>query len=367
LPVSLTPAQEQLLLGTLLGDGCLAAVGVNPRLRSRHGWVQRDYNYAKYQVLSAFVRTPPKKAKNSGYGTWSCVWATLSLPVFAPYLRMCYPGGQKRIVTEWLDRLTWEAVAWWYQDDGGLHGKACIFNTQAFPQQDVELLAAWLTRRGIRATARRVRAKRRNKTYWIVALGVQATRKLFDHIRPWVVPSMLYKITLPTCHTVLTCHWCQQQFQLTPGQIGTYQCRRRPICQDPQCWKKRQQVTREKYLSAPGKRAARNAKARGRYYANLAESRERARQNTAAYNRRHPDRAKAAKQRHLAAKQAARKLRPWACQRCQLQEPQGERDTRTKYCLACKTQLRRERQALAYVRQQELRASRGQADTGCST
>jgi len=258
----------QMLLGTMLGDGNLDIRNKNPKYTSRHGHNQHSYNCHKYQVLSAFARKPPKLVRNYGYGKRSSLWFTLTSPTFWPIASLCLRAGKKRVTQEWLNKLTWEAVAWWYMDDGSLQLRTAIFNPQGFTQSEVQMLANWLTTHGVSAKASRVRSRHDPSCYyWIVYLTVASTRALVERIRPFVFPEMAYKIALPERLT-LHCYWCQKPFE--PSWHGQrayhaadpnikYCCGRQP------CRKRRHKYHNQVLMSKPGKRESKNAKQRTRY------------------------------------------------------------------------------------------------------
>lgn len=330
-----------MLLGTMLGDAGIYRTAKTARYISRHGWVQRDYNAAKYRVLHEFVRTPPRRQRNRGYGKWSSIWATLSVPVFNQYMSLCCPDGRKQVSEAWLSRLTWEAVAWWYQDDGTLQQRAAVFNTQSFSQAEVEMLAAWLTRMGTPAEARQVRNRRRNKIYWVVRVSTAAAKLLFQHIRPWIVPSMMYKLDATIERGPIPCSWCGTVFTRI-GTAGAITAMPTDCCGSPQCERARGRANERRYRSRPGVTAAKNAKQRQRYHANLDASRAKARRQQAAYVEKNRDVVNARKRAKSRLKAAARAASPWVCRRCGLTEPQGARDSKTKYCAACRVLVTQE-------------------------
>lgn len=326
-----------MVLGTLLGDGCVAtrARYATPNYFSRHGYCQHAYNKAKYQILSAFAPTPPKKVKNFGYGEWSSFWQTRTLRQLLPIQVMCYPGGTKTVTAEWLRQLTWEAIAWWYQDDGSLAVRSQLarFHTEGLDKRSVYLLAGWLRRHGVAAKVYTHHRKGKLAPYHVIHLSVRGTQVLVENIRQYVVPSMRYKIKLRSWKAVLVCHWCKRKF--APSKARRI-VRHRPCCGSKECESARHDHNNEKYMNKPGVRAARNAKARETWYSDVEKNRARAKVTSAAWRARNPDKVKATKKKILAKVQAARATRPWTCRRCGLTEPQGTKDSRVKYCPTCR-------------------------------
>ena len=185
--------QRQLLLGTLLGDGCVTnCTKTGASYASRHGWCQHEYNLSKYQILLEFATRPPVKRKNHGFGEWSSFWQTKSLACLLSLRGLCYPGGRKTVTRPWLDLLTWEGIAWWIMDDGSLTNPRCMtISTHGFTEPEVRLMAIWLTERGVACTPTPVTKK--TKTYWMLYLSVKGTLALLQGIKPYVLPCMAYK------------------------------------------------------------------------------------------------------------------------------------------------------------------------------
>lgn len=343
LPSSLTGHQTQMLLGTMLGDAHMSVRNKNPSYTSKHGFKQHEYNLAKYRVLSEFVRTPPKKAKNGGYGEWSSVWQTLTAPALWPIAFLCLHDGKKLVTQEWLDQLTWEGVAWWYQDDGSLSkNRSMSFHTQGFSKEEVELLASWLTQNGI--PAQPASKKSRHNTehlYWVIDLGVDAAYMLAEKIRPFIVPTMQYKIALPERNTMIVCTVCGEEFTAPPNHHAKYDPTANAICDSKTCKLQRHREVCEKSLT-PERKLVRNQHNREWYKAGGAERRAKGVENAKRYRLKHPDAVTASKKKVRDKQRAAKQQSLWTCQRCQLQEPRGTRDGKVKYCTECREIVTRE-------------------------
>jgi hypothetical protein len=174
----------------------------------------------------------------------------------------------------WLARLTWEGIAWWYQDDGSLlksdYCRTAVFNTHKFPQDQVELLAQMLRDRGIEAKAGPV--KKGEKTFWIIRLTAASTRLFVQRIAPFVHPTMLYKIDAPE-RDLPNCVFCG-------ALVDTRHINRdRPCCRKKECQLKRNRERNQKYTDR--NRAKVNARSKARRDANLEEARAKARADRA--------------------------------------------------------------------------------------
>ncbi len=195
-----TPSKSlwKMVLGCLPGDASISCPrGVmHPRLHFVHGTKQSEYCRHKAGLLADYVRTPPKIETNRGWGKEVCRFSTVTSPVFGELWATCIRRDgdrpRKTVTRLWVDQLDWRSVAYWFMDDGSSQRGVASFSTHGFREHEVAMLAARLTQLGATANARPVRHGTRN--YWVIRLGVPATRTLFEHVRPYVVPSMAYKL-----------------------------------------------------------------------------------------------------------------------------------------------------------------------------
>jgi hypothetical protein len=125
---------------------------------------------------------------NKGYGDVSITGQSESHPALIELFNLTHIDGKKRISNEWLDQLTDESLAWWYQDDGHNARGNAVFHTEGYPKEDVELAVVWFQKRGYDAYIYKTR------TYYIVRLRAESSRRMFDAIRPYIIPEMEYKI-----------------------------------------------------------------------------------------------------------------------------------------------------------------------------
>lgn len=346
-PSSLTSAQTQMLLGTMLGDGSMSTRCRNPIYVSRHGWNQHAYNCRKYQVLSAFVNIPPKKKKNGGFGEFSSFWMTTTQPALSVIASTCLQNGKKRVTKEWLDRLTWEGVAWWYMDDGTLQGESgssrhAVICTHGFSVPEVQLMVDWFKTRGLTPRVKLLKSRRvAGKTYPVLKFTAADTRKFVESVRPFLFEEMAYKIALTAVLESAVCHWCGRTFTPTRKNSVVYRTHgTQPCCSAAECRKARKTETHARYASQPGKQEQILRRARECYQSRLAanpdEIRRKQRQSARKYLETHAEQVRAKKKRATKKRQEQRRARLWTCQRCQLTEPQGDRDSRQRYCQVCR-------------------------------
>ncbi len=267
--VSLTSSQQQLILGTLLGDGNMSKTGLRPRYRAAQGEPQREYLTAKYQALRELVRTPPKQLVNRGHGSTTWAFTTLTTELFEPIWALCYPGGKKRVTAAWLEQLTLEGLAWAWMDDGHCGRTHGVLNTQGFSHEENQLIASWLTSMGFDASVSSERGK-----YWSVRLSLAGLRRLAEQLSPYVVDSMRYKIQPTPAPPTLTCPSCGTEFQAKNNQVGGVNA----VCGSPDClrWQGRQR--NQRHMARSENRETKNSRTRERYQQNLEAERARGRE-----------------------------------------------------------------------------------------
>ncbi len=138
----LTERQRKLVVGTLLGDGCLIpnATGRNYRLQVEHGAKQQDYVNWKYGALERWCLSPPKHQRR----TKSVKFRTISHPQLSELYAYFYRNRKKVLpvdIEQWLGDPF--VVAVWFMDDGGVlkgcdgSGRAMLLNVQQFGKDDV--------------------------------------------------------------------------------------------------------------------------------------------------------------------------------------------------------------------------------------
>lgn len=171
--MKLTTEQDEVLIGNLLGDGCLGYLKPNRNTRFVIGQKLDSFEYLKglYDIYSPFSCGITKgKQKKPGRvngkithalehwnGEW-CEWCrfnTIANPIFNDYRVKWYkfPDGKnspKVIPTD--IRLTWRTVAIWMCDDGSNHCREkyrqrnLILHTESFTENEVEFLVECLQR-----------------------------------------------------------------------------------------------------------------------------------------------------------------------------------------------------------------------------
>lgn len=190
-PEVLASRQQQVLVGTLLGDGCLAKHGRFHRLFVKHQQAQLRLAEFKREVFHDFVTMQLHEFDQLlGGRRYPCVqFVTRTNPVFSEWHRRFYSERRKIVPEGIAELLTPLAMAVWFMDDGGADYAGLDIQTHSFESDETELLVAALAERfGIQA---RTRA---NKGHRIVYVPYSDVGKLRSVIEPHVLPELRYKL-----------------------------------------------------------------------------------------------------------------------------------------------------------------------------
>lgn len=201
----LNSIQKQLLVGKLLGDGCLYkdTEKQNYKLSFGHCKKQEQYFHWNVAMWDPFInnyRTNVDKRGNS----IMLQTATICHQDFNMFGNMFYNENKIKEIPDNLDMyLTPLALAIWIQDDGNLNqGVNMRICSQGFTKKDNEKLSCYL-KRCFNLNSKVMGFKYKGKEYTQITLNKINTQKLSDIIRPHVIESMKYKI-MPESSTTST-------------------------------------------------------------------------------------------------------------------------------------------------------------------
>lgn len=208
--VVLSSDLQQLLLGSLLGDGSIRQEGYKTAIfREEHGEAQTEYAMWKADCFGSLVS---KRYQTKGrVGFW-----TKHLSVFQSWKDRFYrkEGRYKHINEALLQRLTPFSLAIWYQDDGSLakqvEGRRRNYiHLHTTDEEEKEMIQRVIEAKfGLKSTVR-------SRSNWtdIVFSGDDADA--FEVlIAPYVHPSMAYKLRTHqevgvALNSLEMCHWTE--------------------------------------------------------------------------------------------------------------------------------------------------------------
>jgi hypothetical protein len=185
----LSPVQEQVLLGKILGDGCLHPSSANHLIEFGHvnkalvKWICRGLG----NLISNKDST-----RTSGYGSLINVARTHTSSFISEKFQDFIKDG-KKIVPQWVaDELTPLAIAFWYMDDGSLghhqdQEDRAYFAVCGFTKEDCDILIAGLKKYNINAVYY-------NNGYSRLRLNSEDAERLFLLIAPYIPKELQYKL-----------------------------------------------------------------------------------------------------------------------------------------------------------------------------
>lgn len=199
--LDLTNEQRSIIIGSLLGDGTMR-IGkgcINANFKVEHGLEQKQYVKWKYQILKPLVFTEPKLSyrydeENKIYPK-SWWFRTIRHPLLTEIYRRFYKGenyrtGKKIIPRNIIQDIDPLAIAVWIMDDGSYSRNVINISTYSFSLSEILSLQKCI-RQLFDVDVRWYRD--RDKGYRIY-FSKTHTKCLTEIIRPYIIPSMNYKI-----------------------------------------------------------------------------------------------------------------------------------------------------------------------------
>ena len=196
--MKLSNQHKAIIIGTLLGDGCLERNGKKVRLRLEHGIGQKSYLLWKYEKLKGLITGKPMRIhafhKNNQCFYDSLRIYTFSDGAFEPYWNSFY-FNRKKVLPLNISKLLTDplSVAVWFMDDGYKRNdcNAFRFSTESFGKSEQRNLCQVLkTNFNIDST---IHKKGR---WWNIYIPQKSSRRFVELVKPYIIPSLKYKITL---------------------------------------------------------------------------------------------------------------------------------------------------------------------------
>ena len=179
---------EQVLLGSLLGDGSLRKPKYSSSYSEAHSLKQKDYLLWKRDILNLPHRLS-LVCFNQLKEYFEIVYQTNALPQLIPYYNLFYPNGKKIVTQEILDKLEPLAIATWYMDDGSYDLEVHLA-TNCFSYESHLLIQNWFKFKwGINTVIRQNKKKQYN-----IAIKRRDSPLFINLVKDYIPPSMQYKI-----------------------------------------------------------------------------------------------------------------------------------------------------------------------------
>jgi|TARA_Y100000034_G_scaffold135589_1_gene208147 hypothetical protein len=189
---------KQVIIGTVLGDGCIRNTTKrgNAYLTVTHCAKQKEYLLWKYQILKKVIGINKRTTKEGEYLTID----TKSNKIFNYYHKLFYQNGRKIVTKEILNMLEPLGLAVWYMDDGSYNyiGKNAILYSCAFSYEENNLIKDRISQFKINPTVSLMKVKYKGevKKYHKLVFNMKETRKFISLIKPFILKSMYYKLGL---------------------------------------------------------------------------------------------------------------------------------------------------------------------------
>ena len=194
----LTQRQDAIIVGSLLGDGCLERNGRNVRLRLEHGKDQKSYLVWKFKELKSVITGSVMKVhayhkmSNRFYDSYRAY--TFSNEAMQSYQDRFYLNSKKIIpgnICELLKNPL--SLAVWFMDDGYKRNDCNAFRlgTDSFNLEEQKLLQNVLKMNFGIETKMHKKGK-----YWNIYIPERESKKFVRIIKPYIIPKLKYKIAL---------------------------------------------------------------------------------------------------------------------------------------------------------------------------
>lgn len=194
--IPISDTQQEIILGTILGDGCLEFNGcVGTRLQIKQASRNKEYVFWLYAKLQNLCNSKPKLKKDTGQWYFS----TRSLKNLTVVYEWFYKEGNKIIPNNIFQLLVSPlSLAVWYMDDGTLDYRPnshCSFSiaTHSFLLREAHILVNALRDNfSIEASVHNnfIRGIRYPRIY----IGAKGRDKFIEIVSPYVLDCFKYKL-----------------------------------------------------------------------------------------------------------------------------------------------------------------------------
>lgn len=190
--LELTPIEEQVILGGLMGDlHCrLTHTSKNARVEGGHGSNQGEYLAYKVELLNR-LKCVIRLSKEGAY-----YYQSKSFSCLNNLYELFYKNGKKIVNREVLNKINSFGLLIWYLDDGSYHlrDKSSRLHTNCFTYEEHLVMKEWFEQNfGISPTIHKFKDQV-GKTVYYLNFSVSETIKLYDLFRDFEIPEcMKYK------------------------------------------------------------------------------------------------------------------------------------------------------------------------------
>lgn len=192
--IPLTKEQREMIVGTLLGDGCMSGHGrknLSYRLYIGHCGAQRDLVLCKKAYLGNLVNVIRDGYDKKGYSF--CCFCTVTHNEFKFFYDLFYENDKKIIRDELINYLSPRALAFWIMDDGSNGNTNLRLHTEGFTKEENIKLQGML-KASFDLRCKICTFERNNKEYSYLSFNKENTIKLSKLTEEYFVDCMKYKL-----------------------------------------------------------------------------------------------------------------------------------------------------------------------------
>jgi len=209
---------RSLIYGAILGDAYLpGAHGKSTHLVFGHGIPQKEYLFHKYELFKE-ASYPPYFQKSDHGDSWrfhtvkSVEWQRVWSIFHQDSKKIIDFTGKSKILMTFrreavLDVLDDHGMALWWMDDGYLNfswnkktrqwKETAKLATCGFPAEINQMILQWIEAKyGAKGYVTKQKVQKKNRFYEILEFNWQEFLKIAVRVKPYVIPSMFYKIDL---------------------------------------------------------------------------------------------------------------------------------------------------------------------------
>jgi ribosomal protein S24E len=194
----LNKEMKDLLIAMSIGDGYINRKGY---LHILHTLAQKEYIEYKYELIrnlcKSGIKTYQVKEHRLNRTYYKCYFTTRINSFLKALRKVLYPDGNKVISRRILNRIDERGLAIWWMDDGcrspqyrngKVHSVNYILSTHLTKEENQVIVDWFVDKWGIKPNIIRQRDK------YVLIFHTRDGRKFSDIVRPYIIPSMQYKI-----------------------------------------------------------------------------------------------------------------------------------------------------------------------------
>lgn len=188
----LTQEQQEVLLGSLLGDMSLDSHWKEARFSISQGGAQEAYFDYKCQIFNNILGKISKKDRydkrtNKYYHKYYV--RSKTHPYFTKLYQELYFNNIKTITRAYLDKLTPRSLAFWFMADGNNRG---ILATNSFSYSECVLIKEWIKSKFNIDTTLEKQYNNNNLQY-LIYIKNSSKNTFYQLVKDYIIPEMQYK------------------------------------------------------------------------------------------------------------------------------------------------------------------------------